>query len=178
MLRVQGETQTLTARKLDGLDPAELQAVEALTITMAQEELGGTFESSVDEWRSGPGETVLGLSFFDGDDPCGLVLLKRPPKSPEWVTPNDISLHGLKITTSHQGRGYGRTAFELAVEAAKQRWPEASGLVLAVDAGNEPALSVYRGYGMADSGPIYRGRIGYEHRLALAFPRAVQELEK
>lgn len=34
-----------------------------------------------------------------------------------------------------------------------------------VDAGNATAVTLYRSFGMRDSGPVFRGRIGPEHRL-------------
>lgn len=148
----------------------ELGIVAALEVTENQEDLGGSFEGSVAEWQAAKSDNILGLCFLQTQRPVGMVLLKRPPLSPPWVPLSAISLHGLKIAKTDQGSGLGKRAFDLAVASAKDNWPEATSLILAVDAGNDPALAVYRGFGMSDSGPVVHGRIGWEHRLELQFP--------
>jgi ribosomal protein S18 acetylase RimI-like enzyme len=103
-----------------------------------------------------------------------MVLLKRPPASPSWTPKNAVSLHGLKIAKDLQGRGLGRFALQLAIEMAKARWPDATKLVLTVDVENVAALTLYRRFGMSDSGPVFEGRVGLEHRLELSLPLKTQ----
>lgn len=112
-------------------------------------------------------DSLLGLAFLISEQPVGLVLMKTPPLAPPWVMENEVSLHALKIAEAYQGQRLGREAFGLALQMVRPHWPGAVKLVLAVDAGNMPALSVYRSFGMTDSGPVYSGRIGFEHRLTL-----------
>ena len=163
----QYEKSDLRVQSLAELSGSQLAALASLQVARDQEELGGTFEASVNEWQAADADQILGLAFYLGPDPVGIVLLKRFALSPSWVPDEAISLHGLKIGKEFQGRGLGRKAFELAIDAAKAHWPSAKQLILAVDAGNEPALAVYKGAGMRDSGPVYKGRIGYEHRLEM-----------
>lgn len=157
----------LAAVSLATLNADRHSILASLKVRPAQEDWGGTFAASMKEWEQADREFVLGLAFLKGDEPVGIVLLKRKPFSPDWVSEDSVSLHGLKIAESYQGQGFGQAAFELTIQAAMSRWPMASQLVLAVDAGNEPALAVYRSFGMVDSGPVFKGRIGFEHRLRL-----------
>ena len=159
----------LNARNLAQISGSQLTALASLRVAQDQEDLGGTFETSVNEWQVANADQILGLAFYLETEPVGIVLLKRFGLSPSWVPDEAVSLHGLKIAEGLQRRGFGREAFGLAIDAAKARWPSAKQLILAVDAGNEPALAVYRGFGMLDSGPIFEGRIGFEHRLQLEF---------
>lgn len=155
----------LVAQNMSVLSESQLIALAALEVGTQQEDLGGSFQGSVKEWQAAESHHILGLCFLQKRAPVGMVLLKRPPLSPEWASRSAVSLHGLKIAKAHQGSGLGRRAFALAVAHAKRTWPNATALILAVDAGNDPALAVYRGFGMSDSGPIFQGRIGLEHRL-------------
>jgi ribosomal protein S18 acetylase RimI-like enzyme len=158
---------SLSVANIAELSAPEVAHLSTLAVDEDQEDLGGTFDDSVQEWRGADAAGLLGLVFRLDQDPVGLVLIKRPPLAPDWVRMKQASVHGLKIARGYQGFGLGRTAFGLTIGAVKDHWPDTEALVLAVDAGNEPALAVYRGAGMQDSGPIYRGRIGLEHRLVL-----------
>ncbi|WP_299475135.1 GNAT family N-acetyltransferase [uncultured Roseibium sp.] len=149
------------------LNPAQVSFARSLEVSPAQVDFGGTFESSLDLIASEQSETLRGYCFLKDEEVVGLVVLKRPPSSPDWVEPGAVSLHALKIDRRWQGQGLGKEAFEQTVHAAATRWPDAKSLVLAVDAGNTAALAVYLSFGMTDSGPLYSGRIGKEHRLSL-----------
>ncbi|WP_299783300.1 GNAT family N-acetyltransferase [uncultured Roseobacter sp.] len=150
------------------LDEAQLAKLRALSVTQEQAEFGGTFPDSLETILSGVDGSVQGFCFLEKGEPIGMVVLKQAPATADWVPGDAVSLHGFKIDANWQGKGYGRAAFRLAVEAAARSWPEATQLVLAVDAENSAALAVYRSYGMTDSGPVYSGRIGKEHRLSKA----------
>lgn len=164
-------TPPLKALDLGTLTDAGLAALADLKVSTSQEGFGGTFGGSVEEWKGRTGPNTYGFSFFiEGRTPIGMVLLKHPPESPAWVPPHAVSLHGLKIAEAFQGQGLGHAALSLSVEQAKSCWPEARTLILAVDAENIAALSLYRRFGMSDSGPIFEGRIGREHRLAMSLP--------
>nr|BFE90871.1 hypothetical protein GCM10020185_14070 [Pseudomonas brassicacearum subsp. brassicacearum] len=52
---------------------------------------------------------------------------------------------------------------------ARAAWPEIRGLELSVDADNDSAIGLYTRLGWVDSGEAYKGRIGYERRMGLAF---------
>lgn len=149
------------------LSAAQLESLRALRVSKDQAEFGGTFPHSLEASLAESDGAVQGYCFVTDDIPIGIVVLKRAPATAEWVPETAVSLHGFKIDVRWQGKGLGKAAFRLAVEAAAQKWPDAEQLVLAVDAGNSVALAVYRSFGMTDSGPIYSGRVGQEHRLSM-----------
>ncbi len=146
------------------LTEAQIVQVRALTVSAQQEEFGGAFKDTLTASLTHPTEAKFGICFFSDSDPIGMVLLKRP-RSPDWVSDNEVSLHALKIDQRWQGKGVGKEAFALAIAAAARKWPDAKNLVLSVDADNAAALAVYRGFGMVDSGAVFKGRLGLEHRL-------------
>ncbi|WP_424968653.1 GNAT family N-acetyltransferase [Dinoroseobacter sp. S375] len=157
----------VTAVAFEALAARDLAALAALSVTPDQEEFGGSFDASLAEWRTSEPRCLLGLAFLRDEMPIGLVLLKRPPLSPDWVARDAVSLHGFKIATPYQGGGLGWKALECAVETVSRHWSDARRLCLAVDAENAAALALYRGAGMQDSGAAHQGRIGVEYRLSL-----------
>ncbi len=159
----------LKVRNLTLLSESELGTLATLEVTNWQEIKGGSFKESLDAWQSGPSEQILGLGFLLKNNPVGMTLFKRPPLSPSWACANAATIHGLKISLPLQGRRLGHSAFELAVGQLKKEWPEIATLMLAVDADNASALAVYRGFGMIDSGPVFEGPDGAEHRFEISF---------
>lgn len=155
----------LAVSDLKDLSAAEFAELAQLRVTERQEYFGGSFAESLEAWRAGPRDKVLGLAILGGQQPIGMTLFKRPPLSPDWVTDDSASIHGLKLALPWQGLGLGHRALELAVRFLAQAWPKTRTLMLAVDADNTAALAVYRGFGMADSGPKYQGNHGLEHHL-------------
>lgn len=154
--------------ELAHLSEQQLGQLRRLTIPDQQIEFGGAFDRSVDDCLSGPPESIRGLAILVGRSPIGLVTLKRPPCSPDWASEDMVTLHALKIDAGWQGKGYGRAAMAGAMEMTRSIWPDARHLALTVDADNIAGLSLYRSFGMSDSGPVFQGRIGLEHRLQIA----------
>jgi cysteine synthase A len=166
---------TLEALDHETMTDIDLAVLTSLHVSTEQEEFGGTFSGSVEEWRRRTGSNTYGLTFLvEGGTPVGMVLLKRLPDSPSWTPPQAVSLHGLKIAKAFQGRGLGHAALCLSIERAQAQWPDATKLILAVDAGNVAALTLYRRFDMSDSGPVFKGRVGLEHRLELSLPIRAQ----
>ena len=157
----------LAIRDCADLEIEDLDALRCLRVTDEQIEFGGSFEESLAIRSDIPPESGRVLCFVLDRSPVGIVVLKRPPYSPDWVPRSAVSMHGLKIAEAFQGQGLGKQAFKLAVTQASALWPDAETLVLSVDAANQVALSVYRSFGMGDSGPVFPGRIGMEHRLEI-----------
>ncbi len=145
----------------------QIIALRSLEVSNAQREFGGSFDETLQECRSDRDATTLGFGIHKNGIFVGILALKRPPASPDWVQDDAVSLHGLKIDQRWQGQGLGKQALALLVEEAAIAWPKARRLVLSVDAGNAAALALYRGFGMDDSGPAYSGRVGREHRMSL-----------
>ena len=158
----------LELKELAQLSGHQVRELKRLKISDQQVEFGGSFKRSIDECLSGSPSTIRGLGILFDSSPMGLVVLKRPPLSPAWASEDMVTLHGLKIDIRWQGKGHGRAAFSGAMALCKSIWPDATQLALSVDAENQVALSLYKSFGMTDSGPLYQGRIGFEHRLQIA----------
>lgn len=154
-------TEKLSAMDMTELTEHQFAVLQKLKVSAHQEVLGKSFLESIKDWEDASKDEVLGLCFTISENPVGLTLFRRqaPPQS------DTVSIHGLKIALPWQRRSYGHKAFRLAIEALKSKWPEISLLVLAVDAENLPAIAVYRGFGMKDSGPIFEGPNGKEHHM-------------
>ena len=161
-------TSDIELNDLALLSARQRDRLRRLMIPARQIEFGGSFESSMEDCLSGPPDSIRGLAIELDGSPIGLVVLKRPPRAPAWASEDMVTLHALKLDARWQGKGYGRAAFAAAIDAARSIWPEARHLALSVDADNTAALSLYRSFGMTDSGPVFHGRIGLEHRLRIA----------
>ena len=154
-------TQKLSVLELSALSQVQFAALRTLQVTERQSVLGKSFLESIDDWENRQKGQVLGLCFLLDAAPVGMVLFRKQPL--EYA----VSIHGLKIALPWQGRGLGHVAFRLAVEHLKTQWGDAKVLKLSVDAVNAPAIAIYRGFGMRDSGPVFDGPNGKEHRMVL-----------
>jgi len=125
------------------LSDSEIASLARLEVSDWQEIKGGSFTESIQAWEDNKTDFLLGFCFLISDEPVGMTLFKRPPLC------------------------LGHKAFSLAVKQLKHTWPTVSTLMLGVDSDNEAALAVYRGYGMIDSGPIFKGNDGLENRFEM-----------
>lgn len=166
----------LAIRDCAVLESGELEALRSLKVSDEQIEFGGSFEDTLTIRSDVPPECGRALCFLLDKRPVGIVALKRPPHSSDWVPKSAVSMHGLKIATAFQGQGLGKRAFRLTAAHASSLWPDAETLVLSVDAANPVALSVYKSFGMIDSGPVFPGRIGMEHRLEISLRELISML--
>ena len=157
----------LHVENLTDLTGPQLAAVGALQVSERQAFQGKSVQESLEDWRQGPPDQILGLCFLQADQPVGMTVFQRPPTSKRGDS-TVASIHGLKIATPWQGRGWGHAAFRLAVRRLKQEWPATTILTLAVDADNHAAIAVYRAFGMTDSGPVFEGNHGPEHRMEVS----------
>ena len=112
---------------------------------------------------------IKGFALLADEQPVAFLLLKRPPCLPHWADEHSATLHALQVDRHQQGRGFGKACLQALPAAALQAWPQIKGLELSVDADNVAAMGVYLGAGWVDSGEAYKGRVGYERRLALVF---------
>ena len=112
---------------------------------------------------------IKGFALLADDLPVAFLLLKRPPCLPHWADEHSATLHALQVDRHQQGRGFGKACLQALPAAALEEWPQIKGLELSVDADNVAATGLYLRAGWVDSGEAYKGRIGYERRLALVF---------
>ena len=114
-------------------------------------------------------DAIKGFALLADEQPVAFLLLKRPPCLPHWADEHSATLHALQVDRHQQGRGFGKACLQALPAVALQAWPQIKGLELSVDADNVAAMGVYLGAGWVDSGEAYKGRVGYERRLALVF---------
>lgn len=157
-------SKDLHVSAIEALSDEQWVELRQLEVSERQEVLGKSFLESIEDWELAPKDRVLGLCFLIDQCPIGLVLFRKQVR-PEV---GNISVHGLKIALPWQRQGYGHQAFREAVEYVKRKWPDTRMLNLAVDAENKPAVAVYRGFGMADSGPVFDGPNGKEHHMEMS----------
>ena len=151
---------------LDNVDPA---LVEALLDRAFEPE---RHKRTAYKVREGT-DWLPGLSFaaIDGEEhlvgtiQCWPVALTDPQGRAHPM----IMVGPVAVLPEHQGQGYGKACLQALPDAARRAWPQIKGLELSVDTDNQAALTLYRQQGWVDSGDAYRGRIGYERRMALAF---------
>ena len=156
-------TDGISLKDLADLSETQFAALRDLRVSDHQEVLGKSFHESIADWENAPQGEALALCVLLDEKPIGMTVFRQPkPRS------RKVSIHGLKIATPWQRRGFGHCAFRLAVAHMTSAWPDAELLKLSVDAENAPALAIYRGAGMRDSGPVFDGANGKEHRMEVA----------
>ncbi|MGY4818813.1 GNAT family N-acetyltransferase [Pseudomonas chlororaphis subsp. piscium] len=151
------------------LDARQLQQLDALEVHPQQKNYSGDIYTALHTLLKAPEPGIKGFALLADEVPVAFLLLKRPPFLPHWADPDTATLHALQVDHRVQGQGYGRACLQALPAAARQAWPEIKGLMLSVDADNQAAFNLYLKQGWVDSGEAYRGRIGYERRLALIF---------
>lgn len=153
----------------ESLTPTQRQQVEAIEVHPQQKEFSGDIHGALHSLLSKPSPGVKGFALLAKGIPVAFLLLKRPPCLPHWADEDTATLHALQVDHRAQGKGYGKACLQALPQVARHAWPEINGLMLSVDAHNEAALKLYLKQGWVDTGEAYKGRIGYERRLALAF---------
>ncbi|RON06499.1 GNAT family N-acetyltransferase [Pseudomonas brassicacearum] len=151
------------------LTTVQRQQLEAIEIPAQQQQFSGDIDMALHTLLSEPGDGIKGFALLADETPVAFLLLKRPPFLPHWANGDTATVHALQVDHRHQGKGFGKACLQALPQVARQAWPEIKGLELSVDAHNESALGLYLKQGWVDSGNAYKGRIGYERRMALAF---------
>lgn len=95
----------------------------------------------------------------------GFFILREKQALPDWAPADVVTLHSFRIGRVDQGKGYGRAGAGLAVSWVRQNRPEVKQLMLAVNARNVLAKSVYLNSGFVDTGSTFRGPIGHQNIL-------------
>ncbi|NVZ70194.1 GNAT family N-acetyltransferase [Pseudomonas costantinii] len=152
------------------LSPAQKQRLDTLQVHPEQLAYSGDIYCALNSLLVNPNPAgIKGFALLADEIPVAFLLLKRPPCLPHWADEHSATLHALQVDRGQQGRGFGKACLQALPEAAKQAWPQIKGLELSVDADNVAAMGLYLGAGWVDSGEAYKGRMGYERRLALVF---------
>lgn len=151
------------------LSPAQRQSLEAIEVHPLQKSFSGDIHGALHALSPTTGGAIRGFALIADGVPVAFLLLKRPPFLPTWAAEDTATLHALQVDHRHQGKGYGKACLHALPAVARRAWPEIKGLELSVDAHNAAALGLYLKQGWVDSGEAYKGRIGYERRMALTF---------
>jgi GNAT superfamily N-acetyltransferase len=101
----------------------------------------------------------------------GFFILREKEALPDWAPRGVITMHSFRICRTHQGKGYGRAGSDLAISWVRQNRSDVRQLMLAVNARNGLARTVYLKSGFIDTGAIFRGPIGDQHILGFEVQR-------
>ena len=161
----------VTARLVpyESLNARQRQQVEAIEVHKEQIRFSGDIHGALHTLLSKPGPGVKGFALLVEDAPVAFLLLKRPPVLPAWADEHSATLHALQVDRHQQGMGFGKACLQALPAAARLAWPQIKALELSVDTDNVAAMGLYLQQGWVDSGEAYKGRIGYERRLAWVF---------
>jgi GNAT superfamily N-acetyltransferase len=149
------------------LNEAQRGQLDGLQILPEQLPFSGDIYCALNTLLVRPSPEIAGFALLVDDEPVGFCLLKRGEFLPHWAAQDSATLHALQIDHRLQGKGLGKAMLQQLPEAARSLWPDIGQLMLSVDADNLAALHVYVSQGWMDTGEAYKGRIGYERRLAL-----------
>lgn len=98
---------------------------------------------------------------LDGEKVVGFFVLHSGSGASEYTTnPNAMLLRALCITSSEQGKGYGKQAMSLVGDYVKENFPEIDEVVLAVNERNDAARGIYLENGYVDHNKKKEGRSG------------------
>ncbi|SDU85109.1 GNAT family N-acetyltransferase [Pseudomonas mucidolens] len=151
------------------LTAAQQQQLGTLEIHPEQLPYAGDIYCALNTLLVNPSPGIKGFALLADEVPVAFLLLKRPPCLPHWANEHSATLHALQVDRGRQGQGFGKACLQALPAAARLAWPQIKALELSVDSHNEAAMGLYLHLGWVDSGEAYKGRIGYERRLALIF---------
>lgn len=106
------------------------------------------------------------IVILKGDDVVGFFVLHHGEKiAPFSTNLKALLLRAFSINFNHQGRGYAKQSMEQLPAFVKKHFPEIEEIVLAVNAKNDSAKSLYEKTGFIDRGERRLGKIGLQFLL-------------
>ena len=149
------------------LTAAQQQQLASLEVHPEQLAYSGDIDCALNSLLVNPNPGIKGFALLADEIPVAFLLLKRPPCLPHWADEHSATLHALQVDRHQQGRGLGKACLQDLPAAARLAWPQITALELSVDSDNVAAMGLYLQQGWVDRGEAYKGRVGYERRLAL-----------
>lgn len=149
------------------LTAAQQQQLASLEVHPEQLAYSGDIDCALNSLLVNPNPGIKGFALLADEIPVAFLLLKRPPCLPHWADEHSATLHALQVDRHQQGRGLGKACLQALPAAARLAWPQIRALELSVDSDNVAAMGLYLQQGWVDRGEAYKGRVGYERRLAL-----------
>lgn len=155
----------------EDLSDVQRQQLQHLQVLPEQKAFSGDIYSALHALQGKPNDNIKGFALVADGYPIGFFMLKRGPYLPHWADQDAATLHALQIDRRMQGHGLGKVFLRAVPAMTRAVWPDVAQLMLSVDPDNQTALGLYLGQGWVDTGEAYRGRIGFERRLALDLRR-------
>lgn len=150
-------------KRLVDLDPS---AVTHLTLGSEQEQFAGSVSKVFTQLQqSRYRNEEHPFLIISPSSIVGFFVLREMSATPDWASKNAITLHSFRIGQSYQGRGYGRSGVDLAVQWIARFRPSVKSLMLSVNVRNELAKRVYLKCGFVDTGETCMGSIGSQNIL-------------
>jgi len=148
-------------------------AIKKLVLDPEQEQFAGSVDTVFDGLRDSPSaDSEHAFAVVAGSEAIGFFILRENDALPVWAPRGVVTLHSFRISRDVQGMGYGRAAVDLAICWVRQNRPDVGQLMLAVNARNLRAMSLYLKAGFVDEGALLHGPIGDQHILTFPIPDA------
>ena len=163
---------SLSLVRWQSLSAAQQSAVRALRISPEQVEFAGSVDRAISACESASPNDVAGLAVLEGNDVVGFVVLSRCSKCPNWAPPGSVALTAMRVDSSRQGRGIGKSALALTEAWLRLHWPEEAVLALCVDESNHAGRRAYAAAGFSQYAEPKEGRIDVVHYLSKALGTA------
>ena len=146
--------------------PENAPAITALQVSPAQRTFVAPNSRSLEEAEAcnRAGGFALPLGIYDGDIPVGFVMLgfgvDDDWENPPAIAHGNYNLWRLMIDQSHQGKGYGRQAMQLALDYIRT-YPcgPAQYCWLSYEPENLVAKRLYESFGFAETGEMDENEI-------------------
>jgi cysteine synthase A len=140
--------------------------VKKLVLDPEQELFAGSVDAVFDGLRdSRSPDNEYAFAVVAGTEAVGFFILRENDALPDWALRGVVTLHSFRICRDVQGMGYGRAAVNLAICWIRQNRADVGQLMLAVNARNLAAMSLYLKAGFIDEGALFHGPIGDQHIL-------------
>jgi diamine N-acetyltransferase len=132
------------------INEANREAVEALRVSLAQEQFVSGVSESLLEAAEEPDGRALYWAVYAGETPVGFVMIADEVGSPEYIP---HYLWKLLIDERYQRRGFGTATLDLIVEYFRGR-PGVEVLRTSAGQGDGSPITFYERYGFERTGEI------------------------
>ncbi|TPJ52426.1 GNAT family N-acetyltransferase [Mesorhizobium sp. B2-6-4] len=152
--------------KLRPVTVLERAAIKKLVLDPGQEQFAGSVDAVFDGLQASRyPDQEHAFAIVVSKKTVGFFILREKQALPGWAPRGAVTLHSFRISSACQGKGFGRAGVDLAISWVRRNRPDVEQLMLAVNARNVPAKSLYLKAGFVDTGSIFRGAIGDQHIL-------------
>ena len=133
------------------ISPSNRDAVEALSVSEAQQRFVSGVADSLREASEHPGARAIYWGVFADDTPVGFVMIADEVDGPPYISQY---LWKLLIDERYQGRGYGTATLDLVVEYFRGR-PGVEVIWTSASQGEGSPIPFYERYGFEQAGDLW-----------------------